>query len=75
VFYSMSVLSQESEQSCMCVRGINFFTQCLYLSQESEQSCMCVRGIDFLFSWRQKYLEVKNSQTGLYVINSKIKNL
>ena len=33
----VSLPSQESEQSCVCVRGI--------VTQESEQSCVCVRGI------------------------------
>ena len=34
----VSLPSQESEQSCVCV-GVSL------PSQESEQSCVCVRGI------------------------------
>jgi hypothetical protein len=35
----VSLISQESEQSCIYVLGVSL------PSQESEQSCGCVRGI------------------------------
>ena len=50
----VSLPSQESEQSCVCVRGIvtkpgvssHVYVLGVSLpSQESEQSCVCVRGI------------------------------
>ena len=51
----VSLPSQESEQSCVCVRGIPYqarrVSSHVYVlgvslpSQESEQSCVSVRGI------------------------------
>ena len=42
----VSLPSQESEQSCVCVRRYHVYVLGVSLpSQESEQSCVCVRGI------------------------------
>ena len=43
--YVLGVSSQETEQSCICVRGIKPGNVLGVSSQETVQSCICVRGI------------------------------
>jgi multisubunit Na+/H+ antiporter MnhB subunit len=52
---NVSVSSQESQRSCICVLGLSMLYLCLLFikvtvpSQESEWSCICVLGLSMLY--------------------------
>jgi hypothetical protein len=54
-FIKVSVSSQESEWSCICVLGLSMLYLCLLFievtvpSQEREWSCICVLGLSMLY--------------------------
>jgi hypothetical protein len=47
----LSLYTQESKQSCICVLGVSILS--LY-TQESEQSCICVLGVSILSLYIQE---------------------